>query len=117
MRSTSVVLWGVLKALGLQGRGHCSRHSGWVTTLHSWHRRYTFPNLVLLPQGWQNSDLMTCEVQRTASWTALEQVRLAVVSQIRLQINIQSRMADKLKSGVNAEFTLLNLVFVLTKSR
>lgn len=60
-QGTSVFLMGVLTAVGLQGRGQRLRHSGWVTTLQSWQRRYIFPNFVLLPHGTQNSDFITLE--------------------------------------------------------
>lgn len=64
-KSTSVFLRGVLTAVGLQGKGQRSRHSGWVTTLQSWQRRYILPNFVLLPHGAQNSDLITLAIEKT----------------------------------------------------
>lgn len=56
---------GVLRAAGLHGMGQRSRHSGWVTALQSWQRRYSLPNFVLFPHDTQNSDLITLVIEGT----------------------------------------------------
>lgn len=45
--------------LGTQGSGQRSRHSGWATTRQSLHFREILPNLILFPQGTQDSGFIT----------------------------------------------------------
>lgn len=56
---TSPILTGVPPRLGMHGRGQRSRHSGCETTLQSLHFSEILPNLILFPQGTQDSGLMT----------------------------------------------------------
>lgn len=56
---TSPILTGVPPRLGMHGRGQRSRHSGCETTLQSRHFSEILPNLILFPQGTQDSGLMT----------------------------------------------------------
>lgn len=56
---TSPIRTGVPPRLGMHGRGQRSRHSGCETTLQSRHFSEILPNLILFPQGTQDSGLMT----------------------------------------------------------
>lgn len=79
---TSPILTGVPPRLGMHGRGQRSRHSGCETTLQSRHFSEILPNLILFPQGTQDSGLMTYKVIRQILW-------LWVNSNVHVQLNAQ----------------------------